>query len=134
MVLYLIILLIISIAGMLFLLAAKRYELSSGNLILAGARPRLSKFSSRTMFLFGTAIPHYLRWQASRLYFMVRAWAHRAVARVVVTVEHWLEQTLHQVREKTTPVVRTPGEASPFLREVGEYKKKLTNGTDKIEE
>jgi hypothetical protein len=128
MVFYLIILLAVSIVGMLALISAKRYELTSGNLIFANSRPRLAKFSQRMVFLFGTAVPLYLRWQAGRLYRASTAWVHRAVAHGAVRVEHWLERTLQNVREKTAST-RAPGEASAFLREVGEYKKKLTDGS-----
>ncbi len=125
MVLDLIILLIVSIAGMLALISAKRYELVTGNLIFASARPRLAKFSNRMVFLFGTAVPLYIRWQLGRLYRVATSWVHRVTARVVVKVEHWLENILKNVREKTAPN-RQPGEASAFLREVAEHKKKLT--------
>jgi hypothetical protein len=125
MVLYLIILLVLSIAGMAALLGAKHYELSTGHLILANSRPKIAKFSARMVFLFGTAIPLYVRWQAGRVYAAANAWLHKTAARAVVQVEHWLESVLTHVREKTAPN-RQPGEASAFLREVGEYKKKLT--------
>jgi hypothetical protein len=108
------------------LLGAKHYELATGHLIFAGARPKLSKFSARMVFLFGTAIPLYVRWQAGRAYAAVKAWMHWAVAHGVLRVEKWLESILENVREKTAPA-REPGEASAFLREVGEYKKKLTD-------
>lgn len=123
--LYLSILLIVSVVGMLALLAAKHYELTSGRLIFADSRPRLAKFSSRMVFLFGTAVPLYLRWQAGRAYRAAVAWVHWLAAHGVLKVEQWLESVLHNVREKTSPQ-RTSGEASAFLREVGEYKKKLT--------
>lgn len=129
MVFYLTILLVVSIVGMLALLVVKNYELSTGNLIFAGARPKLSKFSSRLVFLFGTAIPLYLRWQTSRAYRACVAWVHRTTAHGVLKVEQWLESVLEGVREKTAPE-RAPGEASAFLREVGEYKKKLTNSAE----
>lgn len=124
---YLIILLVVSIAGMLALLGAKHYELTTGHLMFADSRPRLAKFSNRMVFLFGTAIPLYLRWQVGRVYAAANAWLHKSTAHGVLKVEQWLESVLHNVREKTSPQ-RDPGEASAFLREVGEYKKKLTEG------
>jgi hypothetical protein len=128
MVFTLIILLAVSLAGMLSLLVVKRYELATGNLIFAGSRPKLAKFSSRMVFLFGTAVPLYIRWQIGRLYRASASWVHKAVAHGTLRVEHWLETALNRVREKTAPT-RSPGEASAFLREVGEYKKKL-NGQE----
>ncbi len=126
MVSYLIILLAISIIGMLALLGAKRYELTSGKLIFANARPKLAKFSNRMVFLFGTAVPLYVRWQVGRAYRASTAWVHWAVAHGALRVERWLESILENVREKTAST-RASGEASAFLREVGEYKKKLTD-------
>ena len=128
-IIWLIILLLVSVAGMAALLGAKHYELATGNLMFANSRPKIGKFSARMVFLFGTAIPLYLRWQASRVYAAVKAWMHWAVAHGVLRVEKWLESILENVREKTAPA-REPGEASAFLREVGEYKKKLTEGSD----
>ena len=124
-IIWLIVLLLVSLAGMAALLSAKHYELVTGRLIFAGARPRLSRFSARMVFLFGTAIPLYVRWQAGRAYAAAKEWLHITAAHAVVKVEHWLESVLNHVREKTAPN-REPGEASAFLREVGEYKKKLT--------
>jgi len=94
MVFYLILLLLLSIAGMLALLGAKRYELATGNLIFAGARPKLSRLSARVIFLFGTAIPLYLRWQANRAYRTCVAWMHRTTAHGVLKIEQWLESVL----------------------------------------
>jgi hypothetical protein len=127
MVVFFIILLVVSIVGMSVLLFAKQYELSTGRMMFARSRPAISKFSSRAMFLFGTAVPLYLRWQARRAYAKITALAHRGVARGALSFEGWLEGVLSSVREKTS-AQRAPGEASAFLREVGEYKKKLSDG------
>jgi hypothetical protein len=123
-VLFLILLLVISVAGMSGLLWAKHYELTSGNMLFAGSRPALSKVSARVVFLFGTALPLYISWQARRAWHMLAAWLQRSTAHGVLLVEGWLERVLNSVREKTADS-RAPGEASAFLREVGEYKKKL---------
>jgi hypothetical protein len=128
MVSFFIILLVISVLGMAILLGVKHYELSTGRLMFGASRPKISKFSHRMVFLFGTAVPLYVAWQFERSYKGVSSWLHKGVARVAVQFEHWLERVLHRVREKTT-VTRAPGEASAFLREVGEYKKKL-NGSE----
>src|ERR1700682_2718796 len=111
MVFFFIVLLLISVAGMLVLLLVKHYELSTGRLIFASSRPKLSKFSSRMVFLFGTAVPLYVAWQAERSYKALSSWLHKGVARGVVTLEYWLESVLHTVREKTA-ATRAPGEAS----------------------
>lgn len=115
---------------MTLLLSVKYYELSTGRMVLGSARPKISKFAARMVFLFGTAVPLYLAWQVERGYKGLSGWLHKGVARFVVTLEHWLERVLHRVREKTT-TARSPGEASAFLREVGEYKKKLNGSEEK---
>ncbi len=130
MVSFFIILLVVSITGMGFLLGVKYYELSTGRLLLGSARPKLSKFAARMVFLFGTAVPLYLAWQAERGYKGLSAWLHKAVAHATINLERWLESVLHTVREKTADT-RAPGEASAFLREVGEYKKKLNGSEEK---
>src|SRR5882724_10645447 len=100
MVLLLITLLAVSVVGMLSLLWVKHYELSTGNLLFAGSRPALSKFSSRAVFLFGTALPHFVRYEAHRSYSWVAGLMHRLTAHGVLRVETWLERTLNSVREK----------------------------------
>jgi len=129
MVLFFTVLLALSLAGMLTLLGTKHYELATGRVIFAGVRPSFSQWMSRAVFLFGTALPTYLRWQFSRACAAVSAWIQKITARGVVAVEHWLERVLHTVRKKTE-APRAPGEASAFLREVGEYKKKLSKRSE----
>jgi len=90
MVLYLIILLILSVAGMAALLGAKHYELATGNLIFADSRPKIAKFSARMVFLFGTAVPLYLRWQAGRAYAAVHAWTHKTAAHAVLKSKEYV--------------------------------------------
>jgi hypothetical protein len=125
MVFNLIIVLAVSIVGMLALISVKSYELSTGKLLFAGARPRISRFSQRMVFIFGTALPRFVVWEARRVYRWLASFAHSAVARAALRLERWLESVLTTVREKTT-TTRAPGEASAFLREVAEHKKKLT--------
>ncbi len=126
---YLILLLGISLVGMVGLLVIKNYELTTGKMVFASVRPAISKFSARMVFLFGTAVPQYVKWEAYHLYRTGLAFVHRVTARLIVMLEHWLERVLTHVREKTAPN-RAPGEASAFLREVGEYKKKLTESAN----
>src|SRR5450432_3613046 len=126
MVFYLIIMLAVSLVGMTTLLSVKRYELTTGRLMFGASRPTISKFASRTVFLFGTAIPLYVRWHIRRAYQVGASWVHRATARAVLTLEGWLESILTTVREKTE-APRAPGEASAFLREVAEHKKQLSS-------
>ncbi len=129
MVSFFIILLLTSIVGMSLLVGVKYYELSTGRLMLGRARPGLSKFAARMVFLFGTAVPLYVAWQVERLYKVLSGWLQSHIVRFAVQFEHWLERVLHRVRQKTADT-RAPGEASAFLREVGEYKKKLNGDSE----
>src|SRR6185437_15803122 len=120
----LIIMLAVSIVGMFALITVKSYELSTGRLLFGGARPRISRFSARTVFLFGTVLPRFVVWEVRRMYRFFASFAHSAVAHAVLRLERWLESVLTKVRE-STDAPRAPGEASAFLREVAEHKKKL---------
>ena len=124
MVLFFIILLALSIVGMVALLGFKRYELATGKLLLGAVRPHVASSLERGVQLVGKTLPQrankFLHVEGERF----RAWLHLMLARGVLFLEHTLEKVLHTVREKTEPN-RTPGEASAFLREVANHKKKL---------
>ncbi len=121
--------LLLSCLGMLVLLWLKRYELRTGRMFFAGARPRLGEFFSRTLVWVEYALPALLAHAAKRLWRAARVLAHRTVAWVVVGTETLLERGLQVLRHKTD-APRQGGEASPFLREVAEHKKILRGGQD----
>ncbi|MDE1924600.1 MAG: hypothetical protein KGH79_00245 [Patescibacteria group bacterium] len=124
MVLFFTVLLALSIAGMVAMLWLKRYELATGRVVLSGVRPLVGTFVSRTLLWAGKIIPALVREQLARAGQTLRVLAHRFVAQSVLWFERTLEKVLHTVREKTGPP-REPGEASAFLREVADHKKKL---------
>ena len=125
MVLFFIALLGISIVGMSAVLYLKRYELTTGKVFLAGARPRTHSFFHTLFVLVERVLPALLREQGAKAADWSVSFAHYATAKGVLFVEHSLEQVLHTVRQKTAPERVISGEVSPFLREVADHKKQL---------
>ncbi len=120
----------ISILGMVALLGFKRYELLSGNVILASVRPALSTYSKHTLWWIEKVLPALVRVYSRRTVRYVKATLQQGIAHGILWVEHTLERVLHTVREQTE-APRAPGEASAFLREVAEHKRKLSRRTRK---
>ncbi|MDE2071334.1 MAG: hypothetical protein KGI70_01205 [Patescibacteria group bacterium] len=123
MVIFFVVLLGISIAGLVSLLSVKHYELTRERVILPSMRPAAAHYMARAEVLARQHIPALARAHAQAWWEQALAWAHRAVASVVVELERTLERALQRLRYKTHP--KQGGEASPFLREVAEHKKKL---------
>ena len=134
MVLFFITTLITSLAILSLMLWFKRYELTTGHVLLGQRRHRISRFSARMVFLFGTAVPHFIRYEAHRLYRLAWVFVHALLARILLAIGQWLEGIERNVQEKAGG--RQAGQASPFLREVGEYKKKIaeTGESNRIEQ
>lgn len=120
----------VSIVGMITLLMLKRYELSSGRVLLGSARPAVGNFFHRGLSWFEYVLPGLLRVGVRRLYNTVRRLLHVWLAWVVVKVEQGLEYALHRVRH-TTVVPKHAKETSAFLRQVAEHKKKLQDEPQK---
>jgi biopolymer transport protein ExbB/TolQ len=115
----------VSIAGMLLLLGFKRYELSSGKLLFVSGRPAIGNFFKRVFWWIEKVLPALVRVYGRRAFRFAKAALQRGLARSILWLERTLEHILRTVREKTeTP--RAPGEASAFLREVAEHKRKLS--------
>lgn len=115
----------ISIVGMLLLLGFKRYELVSGNVLFASRRPAIGSFFKHTLWWIEKVLPALVRAYSRRAWHFCKTMLQQSIAKSILWVEHSLERVLHTVREQTT-VERTPGEASAFLREVAEHKRKLS--------
>lgn len=124
MVVFFIITLGLSIVGMLALLGFKRYELASGRVFFSAVRPRVVSSLERGVRLVGETLPARARELARVEGAKLRTRLHVLFARAVLFIEHMLERILHVVRENTEPE-RVVGEASAFLREVANHKKKL---------
>ncbi len=119
--------LLISVCGLVTLFGVKYWELRTGGVIFAGLRQKMGWYFS-TIALWGERIiPALARIYGRRAWRSMQGYVHQTIARIVVVAEYWLERTLHQLR-RTTEVRYAPGEASPFLREVAEHKRKLIRG------
>lgn len=122
--------LLVSVVGMIALLGFKRYELSSGHVIFARARPAIGTFFKHTLWWIEKVLPALVRVYSRRALRYCKVVLQHALARSILWVEHTLERVLSAVREKTA-ASRAPGEASAFLREVAEHKRKLSRRVKK---
>jgi len=116
--------LLVSIAGLAAVLYAKHWELTTGNVLFQGIRPRLSAFFHTVLFWIERVMPDLIRAYSRIGWRLFLKEVHRLSALVVLHTERFLERTLHTIRH-TTEVKRGVGQASAFLREVSEHKKKL---------
>jgi hypothetical protein len=127
--------LVISILGLTSLLLIKRWEMQTGNVLWARVRPAIGGFFHRRLVWIEHAAPALVRSGSGHLYRKARATVRTLFARIVLLVEQGLEFLLGFLR-RVTEAPRGEGEASAFLKEVGEYKKKLVreNGEKTITE
>lgn len=116
--------LLLSILGLVSLIALKRWELRTGGVLGGAVRPHVSQFSRTVLVWFERVLPALLRQNAARAGAVLRTALHRGVAQGVLHAEHGLERTLYLLRH-TTEEKPMLGEASAFLREVAEHKKQL---------
>ena len=118
--------LLFSVVGLVALIWAKHWELTTGRVILGGVRPQVGQFFHVVLFWIERVLPALARGY-SRLFFReALAFLHRGTAALVLWVENLLERILHSVRH-TTDVhhVHSAAQASAFLREVAAHKKQL---------
>lgn len=116
--------LLISILGLVSLIALKRWELRTGGALGGSLRPRVGRFSEDVLAWFEGSLPELVHRNALHLLELSKNSLHHGVAKAVVFTEGKLEHTLHVLRHTTEEKPRS-GEASAFLREVAEHKKQL---------
>lgn len=114
----------ISIAGIAALMTLKQIELSTGMVILGRIRPQVNRFFHACLIVVERVLPALARESIARLLGNLRAALQKQLARGILWFEALLRGTLRTIREKTHPQHHR-GEASAFLKEVGEYKKQL---------
>lgn len=127
MVVFLIILLCVSLAGLSAVLYAKHWEEVNGKLMMSRVRPKAGEMLGVGLNFVEKRAPALLREMVLRGYALARVLMHRGVAWAVLHVERVLEKTLHTLRHTTQ--MRGDGEASAFLREVAEHKKLLQDSS-----
>lgn len=123
MVLFFIVLLCVSAAGLVSIIVLKRWELSTGRILFGGVRPAAGEALSQALLFIEAKAPRLVRDRAKQLFVRARTTAHRATALGVLITERLLERVLRTLKGATHPS-RTES-ASEFLREVAEHKKSL---------
>ena len=116
--------LVLSSVGLVTLISIKRYELTTGRVVGAMFRPRASRFFQGISLWIERILPTLVRMYGKLLTRAFLRSVYRVTAHAVLNIERWLERSLYMLRH-TTDVRRGMGEASAFLREVSEHKRKL---------
>lgn len=116
--------LFVSVAALTLILTLKQVELSTGKVILAPVRPQINRFFKTCLVLVERVLPSLAQEGYLALFKKAREAVKVVLARAVLSVETKLHTALVYIREKFNPEPRR-GEASAFLKEVGEYKKQL---------
>ncbi len=129
MVIFLTVLLYLSIAGLIGLLAVKRWEFTTGRVLFAGARPAAGAMLGEGLHFVERRAPALLKGFSWTLYRRLRAAFNLLVAWAVLYAERMLERVLSVLRHTTHP--SGSGEASAFLREVAEHKRSLQKRSGK---
>jgi fatty-acid desaturase len=124
MVLFFSITLLVSIVGLTTLLVVKRWELDTGNMVLAGVRPKVGRMSVRILLWVERVLPGLVVSSTKRAAQGAESRLHRVFAHGLLAAEHGLEHVLRSLRGMTEQP-RARGEASEFLREVAAHKRKL---------
>ena len=111
------------------LLLVKQIELSTGSVVLSSVRPKVNRFFKTCLVIVERVIPGLAKEGLMHVLGRFREATKVLLARVVLRVETALQNALHTLRDKFNPR-HARGEASAFLKEVGEYKKQLESETE----
>ena len=114
----------ISILGLSVLIGVKHWELSNGAMLGGIVRERANRLSHVVLLWVESIIPTLIRIYGKRIWRGTLSLLYHAAALLVVRTEELLDRTLRSLRH-STDARRGMGEASAFLREVAEHKKKL---------
>lgn len=113
-----------SVLGMGSILLTKQWEDRTGRVLFAGQRPRLQMAVREAKVWLLHTLPTRSKRAARITGRSVRHMARHALAFGILWIEQKLEQVLQAIRH-TAQVPQGQLAASPFLREVAEYKKTL---------
>lgn len=125
MVIFLTAVLVLSCLAMAGLLYVKHWELNTGHTLFAEQRPKAAQVLHAGVIIIERVIPAAIEKGAAEFSVWLRGSARTGLARALAASERALEQALHVLRHKTVPPPTAGGEASAFLREVAEHKKKF---------
>jgi hypothetical protein len=107
---------------MITVLWLKRYEIRTGRVFFVQVRPSAGAFFRGALGWVEHVLPALVAREIRRGYVWARIKLRAGVAWIIIVAEGLLERGLHLLRHKTNVPY---GEASPFLREVAEHKRKL---------
>jgi len=93
-------------------------------MLLAGVRPQVGNVSRNFLVWVERVLPHLISVYAKKGARAAESTMHHAAARGLLAAEHGLERVLLRLRG-VTEQPRANREASVFLREVAEHKRKL---------
>lgn len=108
---------------MISLIALKRYELSSGRVLLGSARPAVGNFFHRGLSWVEYVLPGLVRVGIRSFYTASRNVARAWLSHLASRAERGLERALSRVRRSAAAPRK--GQSSAFLRQVAEHKKSL---------
>ena len=114
----------VSVTAIVALFVLKQVELSTGSVIFRSVRPQINRFFKTCLVLVERVLPGLATDGVMHVLKSIRAGLTKVLAHAVLKVETTLQNTLHAIREKLHPQHHR-GEASAFLKEVGEYKKQI---------
>jgi hypothetical protein len=113
------------------LFVLKQIELATGSVLFSAFRPKVNLFFKTCLVIVERVIPGLAKEGVMHVLWRMREAIKVVLARIVLKVETVLQDWLHFLKEKFNPR-HARGEASAFLKEVGEYKKQLE--TEETEE
>ena len=116
--------LLVSIVGLVALFMIKRWELQTGNMVFATTRPRIGAWAHATLLWIERVLPALTMHYSKHAGKTAERLLHHGAAQALLAVEHGLERVLNTLRG-VTEQPRSDKEASAFLREVAEHKRKL---------
>ena len=114
-----------SILGLIILFGLKRFELTSGRVMFASARPNMNMFFSRGLSLFEYVLPSLMKRGVGGIWGSVRNAVKAILARLMFAFEYTLERLLGMLRRQTEAPLESRNHVSAFLREVVEHKRDL---------
>jgi hypothetical protein len=117
-------LLLVSVGGVVLLLTLKQIEVATGTVLFSIVRPKVNRFFKTCLLIVERGIPGLVKEGFNLVWQKIKTGIQWFLAHGLLKFETWLKSMLALIREKTHPS-HARGEASPFLREVGEYKKQL---------
>lgn len=116
--------LLLSSLGIVSLLTLKRYETRTGHLVLAGVRPKVGGVLQTIVLFVEHILPALVRHTIASGWRALRDVLKRLLARGILLFELVLHRMLTYIHDVMQPP-QGGGQASAFLREVAEHKRKL---------